>query len=43
MQLFNRAGNDVRLTDAGKVYVDIGKKILDLNHQMYKNFSDIVA
>ena len=43
MQLFDRTGSDVRLTDAGKVYVDISKKILDLNHQMQNRFSDIAA
>ena len=43
MELFDRANGDVRLTDAGRVYIDIGRKILDLEHQMEVKFSDISA
>ena len=43
MELFDRTGGDVRLTDAGRVYVDAGKKILELEHQMQSQFSDIAA
>lgn len=43
MQLFNRSGGDVRLTDAGRIYVDAGKKILDLEHQMQNQFLDIAS
>lgn len=41
MKLFDRAGGDVRVTDAGRVYIEIGRKILDLEHQMEISFSDI--
>lgn len=41
--LFDRTCGNVRLTDAGQVYVEVGKKILDLEHQMQSRFSDIVA
>lgn len=43
VELFDRTGGNVRLTDAGRIYVDAGKKILDLEHQMQSKFSDIVA
>lgn len=39
--LFDRTGSDVRLTDAGRVYVDAGRRILDLEHQMEVSFSDL--
>ena len=42
-QLFDRTNGDVRLTDAGRVYIEAGRKILDLEHQMEARFSDIVA
>ncbi len=41
MALFERIGGDVRLTDAGRIYVEYGKKILNLEHQMETRFSDI--
>ena len=43
IELFDRTGGNVRLTDAGQVYVEAGKKILDLEHQMQSKFSDITA
>ena len=39
--LFDRSGKDVRLTDAGRVYIEAGKKILDIEHQMEGKISDI--
>lgn len=39
--LFERAGGDVRLTDAGRVYIRAGKTILDTEHQMQNQFSDL--
>ncbi|MBR2824113.1 MAG: LysR family transcriptional regulator [Clostridia bacterium] len=42
-ELFDRANGDVRLTDAGRVYVEAGRKILDLEHQMEVQFSDLSA
>lgn len=41
VELFDRANGNVRLTDAGRIYIDAGKKILDLEHQMQTKFSDI--
>lgn len=43
MPLFERTGGNVRLTDAGRVYVEAGKKILDLEHQMNAEIGDIAA
>lgn len=41
MALFERVNGNVRLTDAGQVYVEYGRKILALEHQMETQFSDI--
>ena len=41
LELFDRTNGDVRLTDAGRVYIDTGRKILDLEHQMENNFTDL--
>lgn len=41
VELFDRANGNVRLTDAGKVYIDAGKKILDLENQMQNQFMDL--
>jgi DNA-binding transcriptional LysR family regulator len=41
MELFDRSGGDVRLTDAGRAYIDIGRKMLDLEHQLEGRFSDL--
>lgn len=41
--LFERANGNVRLTDAGRVYVEHGRKILNLEHQMEMEFADIAA
>lgn len=43
MELFDRTGGYVRLTDAGRIYVEAGRKILDLEHQMQNSFSDIAC
>lgn len=39
--LFDRSGSNVRLTDAGKVYIEAGKKILDIKREMSLRFMDI--
>mgnify|MGYP002861124223 CR=1 FL=1 len=39
--LFDRTGSRVRLTDAGKAYIDAGRRILDIEHRMMAQFSDI--
>lgn len=41
IELFERTNGYVRLTDAGKVYVDAGRKILEIEHNMYNQISDI--
>ncbi len=41
LELFDRTNGDVRLTDAGKVYINAGRKILDIEHQMENSFTDI--
>lgn len=41
VQLFDRSGGTVRLTDAGQIYIDAGRKILDLEHQMHNQFNDL--
>lgn len=40
-ELFNRTGGELRLTDAGKIFVDAGRKILDIEHQMDNSLSDL--
>ena len=41
MDLFDRTNGDVRITDAGKVYIEAGRKILDIEHQMENAFTDL--
>ena len=41
LELFDRANGDIRLTDAGRIYIDAGRKILDLEHQMENSFTDL--
>ncbi len=41
LSLFDRINGDVRLTDAGRVYLESGKQILDLEQQMNAKFQDI--
>lgn len=43
VQLFDRSGGNVRVTDAGSVYIDVGRKILDLEQQMERKFEDLSA
>ncbi len=43
LDLFERANGDLRLTDAGKVYIDAGRKMLDLEHQMEVSFTDLAT
>ena len=40
-ELFVRAGQDVRLTDAGNTYLEIGRKILNLENEMNNRMADI--
>ena len=41
LPLFDRTNGEVRLTDAGKVFIENGKKIIDLEHQMESQFADL--
>ena len=41
--LFDRTTSDIRITDAGKVYLEAGRKILELERQMHSRFSDLQA
>ncbi len=40
-ELFIRHGSSVKLTDAGSIYIDIGRKILDLEKEMYSRLTDL--
>jgi len=40
-QLFDRTGGIVRLTEAGHIYIDVGKRMLDLEHYMYGQINDL--
>lgn len=42
LDLFDRTNGDIRITDAGRVYIEAGKKILDIEHQMENSFTDLV-
>ena len=39
--LFDRTGGNIRLTDAGRVYMSAGRRILDLEKQMQDQFVDL--
>lgn len=41
ISLFERTNSNVKATDAGKVYIETGRKILDLEHQMTNRLDDI--
>ena len=41
--LFDRMNGEVRVTDAGQVYIDAGQKILDIEHQMENSFADLAS
>ena len=41
LELFDRTGGNLRLTDAGRVYIDAGQKILALERRMEAQFSDL--
>lgn len=43
LELFDRTAGNVRVTDAGRVYIDAGRKILDLEKQMERRFEDLSA
>ena len=41
IELFDRAGGSVRLTDAGREYVSAGRQILELERRMHSRFTDL--
>ena len=43
IELFDRTNGDVRITDAGKVYISTARQILDLERQMESDLSDIAG
>lgn len=43
LELFNRTSGDIRITDAGRVYIEAGKRILDIEHQMENSFTDLAV
>lgn len=43
LYLFDRKKGDIRLTDTELVYIDAGKKILDIEYQMENCFTDLVS
>ncbi len=43
IELFDRTNGDVRITDAGRVYLEAGRRILDIEHQMENAFTDLSA
>lgn len=43
MDLFDRTCGEVRLTDAGRAYIEVGRKMLDLEHQLEAQLSDIAT
>ena len=40
-ELFDRAGGNVTLTDAGRIYIQVGRHILELEHQLESQLCDI--
>ena len=41
LSLFDRTNGDVRLTDAGRVYIEAGRRILSIEHQLENSFTDL--
>jgi DNA-binding transcriptional LysR family regulator len=41
--LFDRTNGEVRLTEAGRLYIEAGQKILDIEHQLENAFADLAA
>lgn len=40
-ELFDRTGGNVRLTDAGRAYAEVGREILNLEHELQTRLSDV--
>lgn len=41
VELFDRSGLELKITDAGQEYINVGRKIIVLEHQLQSKFSDI--
>ena len=41
VELFDRTGGMVCLTDAGKIYIDAGRKVLAIEHRMHGQLADL--
>ncbi len=41
VELFRRASNRLFLTDAGRIYIEAGRRILELEKEMQKQFDDL--
>ena len=41
LALFDRTNGEVRLTDAGRVYIEAGQRIMEIEHQMKVSFTDL--
>ncbi len=39
--LFDRTNGDVRITDAGRIYIEAAQQILDIEHRMENSFTDL--
>ncbi|MBQ8527135.1 MAG: LysR family transcriptional regulator [Lachnospiraceae bacterium] len=42
-ELFDRTGSEVRLTEAGQIYLEAGKEILELERKMKNKFADLAT
>ncbi len=40
-ELFDRTGGSVRLTDAGRIYLEAGRKMIEIEHQMMGALNDL--
>lgn len=40
-ELFTRVGGNVCITDAGRAYIEVGRKMLDLEHQLEGQLADL--
>ena len=43
LDLFDRTNGEVHLTDAGRVFMEAGRKVIDIEHQMENSFTDLAA
>ena len=43
LELFDRTNGYVKLTDAGRIYIEAGQKILDIEHRLETSFADLAS